>query len=463
MNMTKLRFLTISLALLLPAAIARADKVWIQDFVISQGETKTVELLLDNEVVYNSLQCDFELPDGLSIVKNANNRPIFTATSRTATHMIQGSQPSGTGPNHYRIGMITMSNPISGNSGAIATFQVTATDDFHGHHVIVLSNIRVGDVNDVSYKLDDNVCNVTTPLSLAELVSEGEEGVKYSVSDILTCAYITNDGMTIYAKDDNAFAMKDVWPYVPSSEQSGGNLIYDDPSTFDQSNWVAINLLEPLSTNQLATYLNHKISGVTGVLKNRMNPEIDVEQLPVPTADDGAAYTPNLYTVASFAESNTYFVMPPKPQEYLKIRWAVYNDGVFHVIKNQNGHNTEDLKGAVKADMSMYDGVEFKNGYMYDLVAIVKALKPRTGGAAILSVSPVYPPIPVQDGEISEYYEIYPISSTEYVDENGMPTAIGKVGIDSQDGVYYNLLGQPVTNPTPGIYIHNGKKVVVGR
>ena len=29
------------------------------------------------------------------------------------------------------------------------------------------------------------------------------------------------------------------------------------------------------------------------------------------------------------------------------------------------------------------------------------------------------------------------------------------------DGLYYNLMGQPVTHPSAGIYIHNGKKVVV--
>ena len=29
------------------------------------------------------------------------------------------------------------------------------------------------------------------------------------------------------------------------------------------------------------------------------------------------------------------------------------------------------------------------------------------------------------------------------------------------DGVYYNILGQPVTHPTTGLYIHNGQKVLV--
>ncbi|MBR1882570.1 MAG: peptidase M6, partial [Muribaculaceae bacterium] len=44
------------------------------------------------------------------------------------------------------------------------------------------------------------------------------------------------------------------------------------------------------------------------------------------------------------------------------------------------------------------------------------------------------------------------------------PTAI--TDIEAQpaqagDGLYYNLMGQPVAHPAAGIYIHNGKKVVV--
>ena len=36
-----------------------------------------------------------------------------------------------------------------------------------------------------------------------------------------------------------------------------------------------------------------------------------------------------------------------------------------------------------------------------------------------------------------------------------------KVAGTQGDGVYYNLMGQPVSHPTSGIYIHNGQKVVV--
>jgi len=42
-------------------------------------------------------------------------------------------------------------------------------------------------------------------------------------------------------------------------------------------------------------------------------------------------------------------------------------------------------------------------------------------------------------------------------------SSIGQLSIDAPatDGPIYNLQGQRVVNPAPGIYIQNGKKVVV--
>lgn len=56
----------------------------------------------------------------------------------------------------------------------------------------------------------------------------------------------------------------------------------------------------------------------------------------------------------------------------------------------------------------------------------------------------------------------------EYYESSGgdihTATAISDVKTNNEpvgDGYYYNLAGQRVTNPTPGFYIHNGKKVIV--
>ena len=42
------------------------------------------------------------------------------------------------------------------------------------------------------------------------------------------------------------------------------------------------------------------------------------------------------------------------------------------------------------------------------------------------------------------------------------PSAVEEIEATQQvDGLYYNLMGQPVENPTNGIFIHNGKKILV--
>jgi hypothetical protein len=44
----------------------------------------------------------------------------------------------------------------------------------------------------------------------------------------------------------------------------------------------------------------------------------------------------------------------------------------------------------------------------------------------------------------------------------GDDTAVDEVNAAQQDNnLYYNLMGIPTMNPTDGIYIHNGKKILV--
>ena len=45
--------------------------------------------------------------------------------------------------------------------------------------------------------------------------------------------------------------------------------------------------------------------------------------------------------------------------------------------------------------------------------------------------------------------------------EETEPTGISSVRADSADGVYYNLQGVRVLNPQKGIYIKDGKKIVI--
>ena len=62
------------------------------------------------------------------------------------------------------------------------------------------------------------------------------------------------------------------------------------------------------------------------------------------------------------------------------------------------------------------------------------------------------------DGRTTDWTE-----SVEFTTVAEDPSAINTVGIDKTDNVYYNLLGVKFNGipTTPGIYINNGKKVII--
>ncbi len=286
-------------------------------------------------------------------------------------------------------------------------------------------------------------------VTLAELVANGVAGNEYRITNTLTVVYISYDGKTLFAKDNNEFALSNQVPFAPTAQQIADNLLFDDVSKFDQSNWIAINLPQALDDPDF--YFNNYITNIDGTLNNTLNPEITLEKMP--TLTSGASYTPNIMCVANFANSNKYFLVPPKPMEYVRIHWAVYKDGYFYMpAKGEHGFNTEGLTGAIKVNNEMIGGYNFNNNDAYEFFAIVRALNYRTASPSLLAIDNVN----IENSEPSRYYEIYP------VEVKGITTSIGTINADCKaDGIYYNLMGQPVANPTPGIYIRDGRKVIV--
>ncbi len=131
------------------------DRFYIEDFSIQPGETQTVSILLENETVFTAFQCDVFLPDGLT----ASN---FALTNRkTSSHTF-----SATFTTESIIRLLSYSLQIKafkGNSGALVTFDVTASDDFTGPVEIVLHKSLFTTTTGVEIALDDEACTVTLP------------------------------------------------------------------------------------------------------------------------------------------------------------------------------------------------------------------------------------------------------------------------------------------------------------
>lgn len=82
---------------------------------------------LDNENVYRGFQTDIVLPEGLSIVKNANNSLAISLTNRASAFGLSSNE---VGDRTLRLlGYSAQYETISGYNGALVNIQVKASSD----------------------------------------------------------------------------------------------------------------------------------------------------------------------------------------------------------------------------------------------------------------------------------------------------------------------------------------------
>ena len=178
------------MALVAVAASAADYRMWIDDFEIKGGETKTVSLNMDNITAVTGFQTDIVLPEGLSIKVDEDDYYAIELTSRaTRGHIIDGSlMPDGA---VRMIAYTTDLNPFKLNTGAVATITLVASDDFTGTHDIVVRNTELAAADGNNFNPADETCKVFSE----QEIKPGDEfvagGIKYVVNDDAESVVVT--------------------------------------------------------------------------------------------------------------------------------------------------------------------------------------------------------------------------------------------------------------------------------
>lgn len=211
----------------------------------------------------------------------------------------------------------------------------------------------------------------------------------YSICDSsLTCARVSADGRTIYAKDSTRYARQDVMgegqiDYIKSQH------LMPDSVTYDQSNWVLIHLPQPLGSLQKTNFVGRRLKNVGGVLKSKKNLEFEADKMPVAVMDTPTPQVLNTFIPANFHGSQTvdsqdYFFVRPKPMEVDTIRGAYWN-ATKSQLEMPEG-STPAFQGSASVDFSYAESpadVLAVNSH-YDIVAMTKY-----GAAGELVVCPL--------------------------------------------------------------------------
>lgn len=153
------KILLTTLCLMATLSATALSQLYINDFAISPGETKVVEIMLDNDTAFTALQADIYLPDGLTI-EQENGDYLFSLTSRQGSDHTIASATLSSGAIRIYITSQDL-NTFSGNSGALITFNITADNSFTGSKIIEIKNIMATDEDRVLHHFPNTACTVS--------------------------------------------------------------------------------------------------------------------------------------------------------------------------------------------------------------------------------------------------------------------------------------------------------------
>lgn len=176
-------------AMVVALGAAATDRFHIEDFTISPGETRTVSILLDNEAEYTAFQSDLYLPEGLTAAnfaltdrKNANHTLTATVLPDGGIRLLS-----------YSLNLKT----YSGNSGALVTFDVTASNEFEGEATVALQGTLFTTVAGVEIPFVDETCTVTLPSTAIRGDVNGDGEVRINDVTALIDYLLSGDGSSI--------------------------------------------------------------------------------------------------------------------------------------------------------------------------------------------------------------------------------------------------------------------------
>lgn len=151
------------------------NRCYIPDFTISEGQTETISIIIDNEIPFTAFQTDIFLPAGIRISGDS-----FQTTSRTTNHSISTKSFSD---GRTRIICFSTSNDIvSPGIGSVVEFSIEAASDMEGDLCIDVRCSMLSSSNAEEYYLPDSKAIVTVEAS--KIKGDVDEDGRISVFDV---------------------------------------------------------------------------------------------------------------------------------------------------------------------------------------------------------------------------------------------------------------------------------------
>ena len=387
------------------------------------GKTVTLPILMNNEQQITGLQFDLYLPEGITVAKKANGKNDITVTER----MEEGYSLSNNSMDDGSVrvtGLSMESTPFTGNSGAIVNVELQVDESVaEGNYQIQVKNIILSDVNGVAHKPATASCELTVKSYIpGDVDNSGDININDAVCIV---NYILN-------KPNANFI-----PEAADLDGSGDININDAVVLINKYILKKANAKAMKAPRRAATGADNYLSLGAISIKPGETKTVSVEM----TNTEGIQ---GLQCSIDLPEG---------------LSFATKSSGKIDIANNTDRGDGFTLSSSLQEDGSLtvatvnFDGDSYYGNSGTIFTFKITANEDLAAGEY---------EIKVRDIVLSSGVAIKPSDATGKVTVEGSSSGLQQIDADgNQSDIIYNLNGQRVKKPNHGVYIHNGKKVIV--
>lgn len=396
-NIKNLLILT-AMALLGALSVQAANRMFVEDFSIAPGETKTIEFVLENDEALFGFEIHWKLPEGITYVRRSatedetRSKYFDISTSFNDNEFIcVAHEPQQT-------------DPIEVGKGSIMSIQLKAADDFVGTYKTTITDLEIATTSLNGISLDDVPVTINPATPLATILAEGESGKTYTVAESLTIVDKQEKEQLLFATDG-------------------------------AGNWLKIQAGDYyVDAAAMQAIAGESLTGTYQVQNG--NPSITL--LKVPVADlDPMAVTPEVYNLADpFA---------PQPNEVITLVGVYYGD-------KMRGYAGGTAGSGQSADLNLAwssNSPTLTQGKAYRIDRAVVQLHQAWDADDAAAGAPAR--MRADDPLAFQNYEIFPLAMPD------VPTAIAEVEVEPSPAAthYIDMSGRRYEErpATAGIYV----------
>ena len=386
---------------------ALTDAVYVVPQEAPAGSQQTLSVCMKNSIVVQTIQFDLYLPDGLTVVLNEDEE-LMT-------------------PSKARINKFNFFQSSVQETGAIRLLAQATT-----------TNIAVGDgeIATIKVAVDGDMTQTSHPIAVKDILLVSPDNTSPQVEDVVTM-------ITIVEPQDNRIVLNENSTTAPAASDGAVDVLVN--RTIYANQWSTICLPFAMTAEQIAAAFGSEVTVELGDFKGYTVTEDDNE--------DVVGITINFDEATAIEANHPYIIKVSAPVTQFTVDGVTIAPSDNPRVSFGTNKKPKDFIGTFVADYDFYNAAKYTPLFLSGN----KIYYATENTQHIMAFRAFFDFV----DELSDIGSSASRVTMSFNDEaTGIAERNARLDGDGSDRTY-TLQGLPVSTPRKGLYIREGKKVII--